>query len=71
MVSEDARRALNDTCIEMLVSIGLIASVMGRYPLEVQSNFTDKIYELGTYLEKVTEEFVSFGEAYDDHVEGE
>jgi len=65
---EDARAELNGACINLLIAIGMISSVMWRYPSDVQEHFVDKIKTLTGDLLTQTEEFVGFGEAYDDHV---
>jgi len=67
----EARKALNEACINLLVTIGLVASVMDRFPEDVQENFTEKINEFRETVHMVTNEFVDFGEAYDDRIDGE
>jgi hypothetical protein len=64
----DIRETLNNVTIEMLVTVGLMGSVMYRYPQHVQENFREKIVELTANIREVTTEFVDFGEAYDDNL---
>lgn len=66
---EAARKQLNEACIGLLVTIGLIASVMERFPVDVQENFAEKINEFRVTVEQVTGEFIDFGQAYDDHID--
>jgi phage-related protein len=65
----EARQQLGEACINLLVTIGLVASVMERFPIEVQQNFTTKINEFRETVQEVTNEFVEFGGAYDDHID--
>ena len=66
---ENARSRLNTVAVDLLVTVGLIGSIMNRYPEEVQENFADKIEGLVEHLVKEQGEFTEFGEALDEHVE--
>lgn len=65
----DVRRQLNEACINLLVTIGLVASVMDRFPPEVQGNFTEKINDFREQVHIVTNEFIDFGTAYDEQLD--
>jgi hypothetical protein len=67
----ELRQSLAHIAIDCLVTINLIASVIDRYPSEVQENFYDKMQELIERLSREQEEFMNFGEGWDNHVEGE
>ena len=70
-MSEDeveARQHLNEACINLLVTIGLVASVMDRFPQDVQENFTEKINEFRDTVHQATGEFIDFGQSFDDHL---
>lgn len=67
-MSEETSR-LNNAAIDLLVTIGLIESVMERYPEHVQENFREKVIEVIKIVDDETREFIGFGEAYDDAVE--
>lgn len=64
-----ARTELHNAAIDLCVTVGLIESVIGRFPEVVQENFTQKIEALTERLEKEREEFVAFGEAYDERLD--
>jgi len=66
---ESAKSKLAVTSIDLLVTVGLIGSVMNRYPEEVQENFVEKIEAISDRLVQEMMEFTAFGEALDDHVE--
>jgi hypothetical protein len=65
----EARKMLGEACINLLVTIGLVASVMDRFPADVQENFTEKINEFRDTVHQVTGEFIDFGVAFDDHID--
>jgi len=65
----EARQQLNEACINLLVTIGLVASVMERFPVDVQENFAEKINEFRDTVHQVTGEFIDFGQSYDDHLD--
>lgn len=65
----DAVVALQNHVMDLAVSVNMIASVMPRYPEEVQENFAEKIADTCAELRKVTKEFQDFGEAWDSEVE--
>jgi hypothetical protein len=66
---EEARGRLAAASIDFLVTVGLVASVMPRYPEDVQENFVEKIDEVTDAIVMQMEEFTGFGEALDDYVE--
>jgi hypothetical protein len=66
----DERVALNNQAIDLLIVVGLIESVIDRYPQHVRENFTQKIERLTEEMTAITSEFIDFGEAYDDEAGG-
>lgn len=61
--------ALQNQAIELLVTVNMMASVMPRYPEEVQDNFAEKVAMLCADIRKATGEFQDFGESWDTEVE--
>ena len=68
-LDDNAYEALCHTAIEALVTVGLVQSVIARYPAEVQDNFEDRINQMRRELRRHIEEVKQFGEAWDDEVE--
>ena len=66
---EDTLRELAHSSIECLVTVNLIGSVIQRYPEEVQENFKEKVMQLTANIERETQEFQAFAEAFDDHID--
>jgi hypothetical protein len=60
---------LNQSAIDLIVSVGILASVMGRFPPEVEENFVEKIENLSILIREETAEFHLFGEALDEGVD--
>lgn len=60
---------LGHIAIDTLVTINLIASVMDRYPDQVQENFTEKVTSLSKTLMREMEEFQGFAEGWDETVD--
>lgn len=62
-------RDIAQASAELAVTVGIIeAAVMqgDDTPDEVKENLEAKVQEVVDYLRRETEEFVGFGEAYDD-----
>lgn len=68
---EERIQELNLASISALVTVGLLASVMGRFPPEVQENFAEKVESLSILLREQAIEFQMFGESYDEEVDSE
>ena len=68
--TELARREMNQSCVDLMVSVGMIDAIIERFPIEVQQNFGDKITDTSAILQNIIAEFHGFGEAYDDSVDG-
>lgn len=63
---EEAFKALVVRLAELGVNVGILDSVMGHYPEHVREGFLEKINNTIDYLDRLTGEFQSFGEAFDD-----
>ena len=61
-------RELNQASISLLVSTGMIASVMDRYPAVVQENFRLRVEEYCGAIREMTDEIHFFGRSYDEEV---
>ena len=60
---------LGHVAMDLLITVNLMATVMGRYPEEVQENFDEKIGMLTGNLIREMEEFNGFAEALDDTID--
>jgi len=49
----------------LLMNMGLVASVIDQYPSHVQDNFKEKLAGIRDFAEREMEEIQTFGEAYD------
>jgi len=74
-MSDDERtEQLQQTTIavfNLVVNLGLIASVMGQYPEHVQEGFIERLRIVDQWANQMIEEVQSFGEAYDEETEAE
>jgi hypothetical protein len=52
--------------MELMVSMGLVGSVMGNYPEEVQANWTERMEKYTEWANNQVEEVQQFGQAYDE-----
>jgi len=50
----------------LLMNMGLVASVIDQYPPHVQENFKEKMGQIKAEAERLIEEIQMFGEAYDE-----
>ena len=55
--------------IELLISVGLMSSVMPQMPEDVQQNWDEKIEGMILWARQQTGEVQQFGEAYDEEDE--
>jgi hypothetical protein len=60
-------RQLASDCIEMLVSVGIIDSISGRWPPDVQEAWRQKLEGLRYNINATTAEVQEFASAWDDH----
>jgi hypothetical protein len=52
--------------IELIVSVGLLGSIIHQYPEEVQENYEERIVRYTTWATRQIEEVQQFGESWDD-----
>jgi hypothetical protein len=58
-------RELTHEVMELLISIGIISSVAGRWPEEVQDSWENRISDLRDYARNQTTEAQLFASSYD------
>lgn len=69
MDTNESVAELGHVAMDLLITVNLMATVMGRYPEEVQENFDEKIGMLTGNLIREMEEFNGFAEALDDTID--
>jgi len=52
--------------VELMVSIGLLGSIIHQYPEEVQENFRERIQRYTAWADRQQGEVTRFGETWDD-----
>jgi hypothetical protein len=67
----EAVHDLNLAGIDLLVSVGMIAAVMDRFPEEVMHNFREKVQAMTVTVREMTEETQWFGQAYDEGIDND
>jgi hypothetical protein len=53
-------------CMELAVNVGLMGSVAGMWPLEIQQNWEERIDYLIGKIDSEIEKIQLFGEAFDE-----
>jgi hypothetical protein len=59
-------RELSADLVDLAVNVGIMGSVMDRYPQEVQDNWDERIAEIRSWVQDQTGQIQQFGEAYDE-----
>lgn len=59
-------RELSADLVDLAVNAGIMGSIMGRYPQEVQDGWDERIAEIRSWVQDQTRQIQQFGEAYDD-----
>lgn len=67
--SNDLFRELCGATMELLVTFGLINSIIGQYPSHVREGLVERMMHLKHNVEMETEIIQGFGEAFDESPE--
>ena len=59
-------RELSADLVDLAVNVGIMGSVMDRYPQEVQDGWDERIAEIRSWVSDQTRQIQQFGEAYDE-----
>jgi hypothetical protein len=71
-MTEGSREALQEatwTLFNLCINLGIIDSVIGQYPEQVQEGFIEKLKIIERWAGEQIEEVQAFGEAFDDETE--
>jgi hypothetical protein len=60
---------LKDASVDLLVTVGILASIMGRFPAHVEETFVEKIENLSILIREEIAELHLLGESYDDQLD--
>jgi hypothetical protein len=64
--SNELFRELCGVTMELLVTFGLINSIIGQYPSHVREGLMERMMQLKQNIERETEIIQGFGEAFDE-----
>jgi hypothetical protein len=65
----EGEEAYSEMCMafmELMVSMGLLGSIMDRYPEDVQENFDERVTRYTEWARRQTAEIQEFGESWDE-----
>ena len=68
-MGEDDGHVYSSMCnafMELMVSMGLMGSIMDRYPEDVRENWDERMVRYTEWARRQTEEIQSFGESWDE-----